>query len=63
MPKEIPDLKTFLEDPRFEADRTLFKGLYKAFRAEEIEQEKREREEREKNENTSIFDKMFGGKD
>lgn len=61
MPDAKPDLKTFLTDPRFQADRDLFAGFIDAhltLRAEEAR--KKTEEERAKNP-PNIFDVLFGG--
>lgn len=60
-PKNLLDIKKFLEDPAHENDRGFFEAIYKHFRAKEKADELAAKE-KEEQENGNAFDRFFGGK-
>lgn len=56
-----PDLKTFLEDPRFQADRELFAGIIDTHLERRAEEARKRAEEEGNKEPPNIFDILFGG--
>ena len=56
----FPDIKLFLSDPKFQADRDFLNAVVDARVAELA---RAQEEARKKNEPSSIFDVLFGGGD
>jgi len=56
-----PDLKTFLEDPRFQADRELFAGFIDTHLEKRAEEARKRAEEEGAKNPPNIFDQLFGG--
>lgn len=60
MPEKKPDLKTFLEDPAFQADRELLGGFVESLLTKKAEEAAKKKAEEDAANPPSIFDIMFG---